>query len=253
MIEERHIELMNQEIDGVNSPEESRELQRLLDTSPEAKRYYEELLRLGDAFGEIEDLDPPSGMRGAILSAVDAKKRPGQVESDSVSWFEALRSVLSPRVAYGFAAGLVLGIGLYAVLSNVTPAGDRDALVGAMVEADSGVTVDPVVIDHPEVSGSLLVRYSDDLILALLELSGEAEIRVVIECVGDTGACYEGYRLLEGEDHAVRVAEDRVELLHTGHHKVLITFRDPSRSHPAVHIQAFSAGKLLFEEDVRVE
>ena len=50
MIDEKLIELMNSEIDGVNSAEESLELKKYVESHPEAQSYFEALHRLDHIF-----------------------------------------------------------------------------------------------------------------------------------------------------------------------------------------------------------
>ncbi len=43
MIQQKHIDLMNQELDGINTPTQSAELENFLKEHEEARTYYREL------------------------------------------------------------------------------------------------------------------------------------------------------------------------------------------------------------------
>ncbi len=48
MIEERYVELINKELDGLNTESESQELEKYLSENVEALTYYEDLLRTAE-------------------------------------------------------------------------------------------------------------------------------------------------------------------------------------------------------------
>jgi hypothetical protein len=121
MIEERFIELMNGEIDGANSREESLELKRYLDTLPEAKRYYEDLKAVTQMFDQAEELTPPPYLRKTILTSIF--EREGEEERKSVftSVLAGIRLTFSRQYAYSFTAGIIAGILLFAIFSWIVP------------------------------------------------------------------------------------------------------------------------------------
>jgi len=69
MLDQRIIELINAGIDGELGPEEQRELDAVLDSSPEAVTFRLELLQLNNAFSNLPELDPPPALARTILDA----------------------------------------------------------------------------------------------------------------------------------------------------------------------------------------
>jgi hypothetical protein len=120
MIKQEYIDLMNQELDGTNSADQSRELELFLGSHPEARTYYRELAQAVGVFEKVDLLDPPPGLRDSILAHLDQ-----QAESDPAAsldkdrqgllaacrgWF---RLPLRPAYAFTFLAGLTFGLMLF--------------------------------------------------------------------------------------------------------------------------------------------
>ena len=121
MIKPEYIELMNQELDGTNSAKQSRDLEKYLSSREDARTYYRELAEAVDVFAKVEMLSPPPGLGNSILAQVD--QRAGGLPERAISpghrsLWESLRDLLRPRLepayAFTFAAGLVLGLALFA-------------------------------------------------------------------------------------------------------------------------------------------
>ena len=121
MIKPEYIELMNQELDGTNSAKQSRDLEKYLSSREDARTYYRELAEAVDVFAKVEMLSPPPGLGNSILAQVD--QRAGGLPERAISpghrsLWDSLRDLLRPRLepayAFTFAAGLVLGLALFA-------------------------------------------------------------------------------------------------------------------------------------------
>jgi hypothetical protein len=54
MIDERYIELINKELDGLNTESESKELEQFLSENDEALQYYDGLLHAASALKRVE-------------------------------------------------------------------------------------------------------------------------------------------------------------------------------------------------------
>jgi len=131
MLEQRIVELINAGIDGELSSSERRELEAVLDSSPEAVTYRVELLELNNVFHNIPELDPPPALVRNILDQVQlpAKRKFFKLPSPLTG--------LNP-VAGGlaFAAGLVLAVVIYENDSRNVPQQDTVSMVGTMVASD---------------------------------------------------------------------------------------------------------------------
>ncbi|MCK4237140.1 MAG: hypothetical protein KAX38_08460 [Candidatus Krumholzibacteria bacterium] len=254
MINDKYIELMNGEIDGVNSPEESLALNNYLDTHPEAQRHYKELCKTVEMFGEAKELEPPAELRGIILSSIFKKTEGMERKSLFPSKPETLKHKFRYGYAYAFAAGIILGICLFAFLSHFGPgsrlSGPNNFYGTLGIKSRDGqfLTAEPIEFDLPDVSGSAHLRYSKDIILAEISLSSDSEIRVVLQ--HDENVSFEGLRTSVGNHHNVNVTMNKVELTHSGTCDYVIIFKDGSQNDNPIRIKIKTDRGLLLEKSV---
>ncbi|NIO02263.1 MAG: hypothetical protein GTO42_08980 [Candidatus Latescibacteria bacterium] len=256
MIPDKYIELINQEIDGVNSPKESLELKQYLEKNPEGKRCYEELRELCGVFREVKEVAAPPNLRELILSAISRQDAIPDVDEGRrgfiASALAGFRFGFKKKYAYIFAAGLIAGIVLFTVLSRIAPPptpDDLEKLYGtiSLEKSAMGVaTVVPVDFELASVSGSARFRYMTGAIMTELNLSSEAPIEVVFEY--DEKVSFDGFRALDKGIYDIRVAENSAELSHLGDGNFLLIFKDGFQS--PIMMKIFSEGDLVFEESV---
>ncbi|MFH1688981.1 MAG: hypothetical protein ABIE42_01925 [Candidatus Eisenbacteria bacterium] len=252
MIDRRHIELMNAEIDGVNSPEASRELHDCLDACPDARRRFEELKEVGRVLAESDQVSPPAQLKVAIMRAV-AARRSGEV---GAGLLERMREALSPaprmRLAYAFTGGIAVGLGLFALLSVTLPQmlpGDAADLYGTVGGGERRfVAADPVSFNVPGATGSAGVSYCAETVMLELSLSSDSEVVVVLSY--DEQVDFDGLRALQAGDHAIRVTGHRVELTHAGMRDYDLHFTDHTESHLPMRMSVLEAGRTVFESAV---
>src|SRR5256885_257842 len=79
MLSRDQVELIQQEIDGANTPEGSAALRSLMEQNPEAGAMAAELRRVAALFGQVAEREPPARLRRAILDALPqpARAAPG--------------------------------------------------------------------------------------------------------------------------------------------------------------------------------
>jgi hypothetical protein len=242
---------MNAEIDGANSPEESRELREYLDANDDAREHFDELERVGQAMADAGHVSPPEGLRAAIMRVVaarnEAKARGGFVEK--------VREALSPaprmRLAYAFSGGIAVGLGLFALLSVTLPQlvpGDGANLMGTMGGERCFVAGAPVSFEVPGASGSASVRYCAETVTMELSLSSESEVVVVFSYDDDVD--FDGMRAFQAGDHAISVTGNRAELTHAGTRDYDLYFIDHTESHSPLRMRVMSGGSSVFESNV---
>jgi len=131
MLDQRIIELINAGVDGELGPEERRELEAVLDSSPEAVTFRLELLELNNAIRDMPEMDPPPAQARNILDQVQLPVRPKLFK------LPGFLAGLNP-VAGGlaFATGLLLAVGFYETGSRNVTQQDTVNMVGTMVASD---------------------------------------------------------------------------------------------------------------------
>lgn len=253
MIDERYIELMNGEIDGVNSPAESRELRDYLEAHPEGRRHFEELKELGRVFAEADVVSPPSGLANAVLAAVAERDRVSPVGEYLDRLREFFRPAPRARFAYAFAAGVAAGFVIFIALSltvpQVVPGNPSELMATLGIGGERCFpAADHVSFDVQGASGAAAVHYCAENVTVDLSLTAASEVVVVF--THDAEVDFEALRALQSGDHAVRVVGDRVELTHSGTRDYTILYSDYTESHLPMHMRVLAADEVLFESSV---
>lgn len=256
MIDERYIELMNGEIDGVNSPEESAEWRDYLDTHAEARRCYNDLCQLAGMFDQTKELEPPRELRERILLSISTRERETEPPGFIGTITAPFRNKPRRKLAFAFCAGAVIGICLFFIFTRITPIGtpgDFEGLTGTL-RIDPGVRVliaEPVDFDLNEVTGHARISYTDERILAELELSSKSEIEVIFHYEKDIHL--EGLTVSGPGSHTTETKEEETRLLHNGDRDYVFVFRNYMRAKPPINIRILAGGDQLFEETVHPE
>ena len=264
-IEEKYIELMNREIDGLNSREESAELQKYLRRNPEAERYYRELLFVAGALDRVPEVEPPVELKASIMRAIfgeeagaaaaaGAKTRAGR-ERRPASILDLFRVRWEPKFAYVLAACVAVGFFLFVLFWRVVPGRaprDLEALYGSIVssqEAGQLLAVQPVEFVLPGVGGELHVRYEMKRILAALDLHSDSRIQVVFDYSKDVSL--ESITALNKCEYNAKAGDGKFELTHSGDCRYVIVLKDGSGTHSPIGLKVVRGGTLLLQETSR--
>lgn len=257
MIDKRYIELMNKEIDGTNTPEESRKLSTYLKRSAKGQRYYKELCALAQLFNRAEEVDPPEGLRKSILSSIQFEKTAGRGNIFSLilgPLAGIVRGRFFLRYACVFSTGVIAGACLFVLLFHISTPEDRkliENLYGTITigEEDEDVLIhEPIEFKLAEVSGFARFKFSTDRVFAEVNIAAEEAVDVVFE-YGDK-VLFEGIRALDGAEQELKVANNRMELKQLGVSNYVIVFKNKVQSHHPINMKILSDGTLLFERTV---
>jgi anti-sigma factor RsiW len=179
MIDEKHIELINAEIDGELSSEQRADLSGYLLRHPEARALRDDLQRLCGALNRTVQVPPPADLRDRILGALPAPA-PRRHWSAGSS-----RPVL--RYAAVLAGGLLVSAIAFQFGMDGRPGPDAAQVAGTMADPatdHTGAPVGTVRIDTPQVTGRVnLYRAASGLILGF-DLAAREPIEVVATCGG---------------------------------------------------------------------
>jgi hypothetical protein len=254
MIHERYLELMNKELDGETSSDESTELRRYLESNAEARTYYAELCSFVEVFGEAGEVQPPGNLEQRILCSINERRALEEVQREKTS---RLSNIFSPRkklglaFAAGIAAGLVILLVIYRALPESSSLRMKD-LYGTLAEretaARSMVSAEPVDFNLSEVSGTASVKYLDDACIAALELTSTREIEVVISLPEE--GVLENFNSRQCAPSAIQSVGGNITLRTTGRCGFTVTFRDSRNAHPPVNVRIFADGAPIFDKTI---
>lgn len=164
-----------QRIDGVISPADQRQLDEYLESYPDARVELEELVKLADLLGGLEERESPPQLRSridrALAVATPHWRRPPAKEIAS-GW----PSVWRPRFVF-MAAGLVLGVVVASVL-HTGPMVEPRRVAGAMHLSPTAMTTE---LELAEETGSLGLRRDGALLTAELVLVEDRSAELVLD------------------------------------------------------------------------
>ncbi len=267
MIQEKYIELMNGELDGANSPDTSRELHSYLAENPEARIYYQELREAVRIFAKVEPLEPPPGLRDDILATVDHSMATSQAAGHATAEgsvderiglvpaiIEGFRFRMRPSHNYAFAAGLLVGLMLFAAIWRLNPgsgAGDIDQLYGTIisqVESGHGTMGELIPIDLPGIVGSAQAYYAEDKVLIRLGLSSDRPVQILFQ-YDERMAC-EGFRAGNPGSCDFSVTGKQTELNHRGEGEYDIVLQHAQLIQSQIHMQILTDGAVLSDQTI---
>lgn len=257
MIKPKYINLMNQEFDGTNSPEQSRELEKYLNRDQEAKTYYRELAQALGIFGETEMLTPPPDLAANVLARVegpDAAAQAPHASEDRQGLLAACREFFSfrmrPAYAVTFVAGAVVGLMLFAGsswLSNRHGTDLYDDVRGTANHRSWDLAkVSEGELALPGIAGSYRTqREGEDL---MLRLNLQSDSLAVIKFSHGPGTSLQHYHSTNPAPANLKVSEMQVELNHRGRGSYDLLFHGDTQDLKSIKMMVFSEGRLIKTE-----
>lgn len=227
MMEQKYVDLMNQELDGVNSPSQSRKLAEYLESDPDARQYYLELQDALQIFQKVDLLEPPQGLLESVMSTIGASepawaaRRPQ--ERSGRGWLDFFR----PARAVTFATGALFGLILFAGITQFNPGADdsgNDFMRGtatALLDSSPGSHL-PRTIDLPGVRGQLRVLDRKNGTLVQLELESAGPVRIEIK--HDEQLALEAFHATPPGRYELSAAGRSAEIAHTGSGEYYLLF-----------------------------
>lgn len=243
MIDERHLELIHGEIDGENSAEESRELHQALDSSIECRALYEDLRRVSDLLQEAKPVEPPRQLRARIVDALpqphpQPRPAPGRVGR---GWL----SMLTPGYAGAFAMGLVVAFGAVSVQRWAGDAElDMSQLAGTMTQHEAASQ--RLLIDLDEISGSIVIRDQDPLLMVEFDLNSTGIVDVVATFDG-ADARFNGLAQRQGEALAVTAEGSKVLIKNQGEQQLALFLSNPRNGAMSLDLGFYIDGRLIHQ------
>jgi len=177
MVDERTLDLINADIDGELTPEQSQELDAILEASADARTMRSELLRLTNLLDNQPAVNPPADLAQNILQQI---KLPEPAGSFSLS---GLFSSFQPATAgLAFAAGLLATVSFYELAPDNNPGFDTAGMVGTMIANPgdrSTDLADNMSFSEPGLTGSVSLQSGKEIFA--LEFNLESTDTVEIE------------------------------------------------------------------------
>jgi hypothetical protein len=256
MIDERYEELINKELDGLNTESESKELEQFLSENSEALQYYDELLRAASALKRIEQVEPPSFLTTHILNSVKALHVPTQ---SGLGWIHTIRELFRQRpvarYALVFASGLCVGI-LLLVLANSWSQDEMPDIAkvsGSMVlptELSRLQKIDSVALDGSGFRSIFKTLRGDGNIIVECAVAAAENLRLELSADPDE-LKFVGVNRLGGTENDVMATGGRVIFTGTKSEHGLITFAEVASPKQPIEVRVYKGGTVIGNVSIR--
>ena len=178
MVDERTLDLINADVDGELTPEQSQELDAILEASADARAMRAELLRLTNLLDSQPAVSPPADLAQNLIQQI---KLPEPADSFSLA---RLFSSFQPATAgLAFAAGLLVTVSFYELAPDNSPGIDTAGMVGTMVanpENRGTDLADSLSFSEPGVTGSVSLQAGKDVFALEFNLDSSEEVEIEV-------------------------------------------------------------------------
>ena len=243
MIDKKYIELMNREIDDVITPDEKKDLHNYLSANHEADDYYNELLSTSNALNQVPEPDVPENLGKRIINSIDFTRYAHHKNRKRV--FNFLPG-FNFRYAFTFAAGLLAGIFIYALLTMTSGNLNQEDVSGT-IGSERFVTLREIPIDLNDIQGNISLKEKNDLYLFEISLNSNSLVNLTIS--------YPEQLKLEnfkpGVPGTIRLvtAGNFIRTENSGPQEYLFSFTGTGQNLPPVHVELNRYGKKVFERE----
>jgi hypothetical protein len=134
---DHHLNLLQAEIDGLNTEAESQTVRNLIASDAELKVAYEELQAVKLAMASLVEIEPPPTLRESIMNAIP-ENTPSNEPAGSI-WSGIVDLIRVPRpvsLAYAFSLGLIVAFVVSTVFLPPAQTDSIDQIAGTMAVTD---------------------------------------------------------------------------------------------------------------------
>jgi hypothetical protein len=242
-LSERTVELINADVDGEISSAGKIELNSILASSPDARRYHSEMAGLLELMNSADRLEPPKHLRHLIMDSVSRARH----KAVRKTWRPGLRVAPALRLVTAFAAGVVLTwsfVSSDSISRNAFE--DVTSLVGTMSDDVSQPGVKGNSISHADVAGAISLRKSGNLLVIDFDLVSDGPMDVIAG-FAKADVWFNGFAQLESSDTSVSAEPGRVTIRMKGKQRYALYLHDSSSKLSVIDLQFVSSGRIVHE------
>ena len=248
-IEKAHLDLINRAVDGDLDAAESAELERILETSAEARKLRQDLAAMESVLRSIPAVQPPAALNALLLQALPAKSR--ATSGKRWRWLHDLQPGTGLRYALAAAAGALVVAIVFTGPDSINQSADPSALVGTMIPKSARDPVDVIsTYDfHSSASSSRvqLQRFDDSI---LLDVSIDAALPLDVSIgLADTGLEPDALAQFNSDIESIAMSGSEIRLRANGKQQLSILLRRAGSAVPAdpadIALEFSSEGQVL--------
>jgi len=258
MIDEKYIELINKEIDGIITSDEKARLHAYLERNFEAKNIYQEQIQTAKLLNRVPAIEPPPNLKKRIMNSIDLNRYTVKERKRvSESLFSNRSSKWVPKLVFTFTFGLILGILLHmAFLRDPTQKywmSSRD-FVGTigMHEKDYFKKLDQIPIDLPDVKGELILNQMRNHLGCEVNLSPIGEFELLVE-FNPAHIQFHGFKPSSKSKIVLDNGEDYIRALHSEEVQYVLFFLREAPATTQIDVTLLQKGDAKFHRKIHLE
>ena len=247
MIKDQTEHLMWEKIDGTINPEDEKRLQSLMQGDAEAREHFEELMKFTELLGVVDELEPPTALRQRIEGAIDFDRYAAREDSTSPSFFRRWFPPLNLRIASAAAAGLIIGVIGYHLVS--LGSGVKGSLDNSAYQGTIGAVQDDLTIQLEGIRGTISFREDNTLAISEIDIVSKREIELHLEYEGRS-VRFSATGDIDSPLHDISLGSNSIILKNLGEAEYLATFQRGDTPGSPLRVRVVSGGELLLEEEI---
>jgi len=256
MIDDKYLQLMHAEIDGVNTPQQSAKLREYLGQRPEAQRLYEELTAATALLQELKPVEPPPHLQHAIMHALPPRVQ-FQQHFDFKAW---LREWVSPafelKTALAFSGGLAIGLVFLILFTHrglETEVSENSKLYGTIGLQHAGSGIEKtvrVVIQDAELHGTASLQHTGNQLSVIFSLSAPQPFDLSV-AYDAAALSFTGVDVLEaGVISNLSVQNGTITFSPLSSKAFVVVFAKRTPAPAKIGLRALRAGSLIYENQI---
>jgi hypothetical protein len=237
-IDSRFTDLMQAEIDGANSGQESAELHAYLARSPLAREHFDQLKALSGALDRMDEVAPPAELKSEIIAAV---RRRGDAEipgSHPIPRQAPSRGKIVLRYGYALAAGVILGVVGHQWATGDGFGVDPSDVAGTLATREVAAPITETPIDFRGAIGTARLERTGSGYDLEVNLTSAAPIGIELAFPAEA-VSFRGFSSDLGEIDTLEVAIDGMRWVQLGRQRVVISLANQGASEATVEVKFF--------------
>jgi len=254
MIDKKYIELIEKEIDGTITSEEKAVLRKWMEKEPEAEKCYQEQIQVSRLLHQIPTVEPPPGLKKRIINSVSFKGDAVKIRKPAFrpSIFKKF-SKYTPRLAFAFGAGLLVGIILHMVFFTDTYDMSSRDFIGTIGMHEKGrfEKLDQIHIDLPDVKGELTLNKFNNLLGFEINLHSKSEFDLFLG-FNSTHIQFHGFKPYNQTKIVLENERDHIRSINSGAVRYVVFLSRESRAATQIDVKILQMGNVQYHKEMRL-
>lgn len=242
-IDQKHLDLINADIDGEIGDSDRAELLAFLAQSAEGRALHEELASLCSTLDGVDSIEAPTHLRHVIMNSL----KPAGTKPESPSLLQKIFAIPALTHAVTFAAGVFLTLSLLSSGQISTGAfDDVTGLVGTIADPIDAEVLGAVAFNKPEVAGKVALRRSGAMLILDMDLVAMRPIEVEADYT-DRTIWFNGFAQLESSGTKISAETGRIRLGMDGKRRFAVYLQNKGGRETTVKLRFMADGKVVHE------